>query len=90
MYEGDFNNYYLCNRCEEAIIEWDIDLSDGFSVGEFRDYAYGNKLADCPKCNSNNHREYEWSEDGMFCHYECDNCDNIWTADYTLGTTDND
>ena len=89
VYEGDFQSYYLCNRCVEAFSEWDIDLSDGFSCGEFYDYAYEHKLADCPECNSSNHRESEWSEDTMSCEYECDNCDHIWTADYSLGTSDN-
>lgn len=89
MYEGDFHNYYLCNRCVEVIYKWDIDLSDGFSRGEFYEHAYERKIADCPACGER-HGEDEWSEDTMVCFYECGTCDNTWTADYSLGTTDND
>ena len=85
MYEGEFNNYYLC-RCLNFISKYSPDLSDGFSSGEFYEEIYNMQIAPCPKCGSDNHREYEWSEDSMKCQFECDDCDEKWEADFSFSS----
>ena len=88
VWECEFNNYYLCNRCEKFIEKYDVDLSDGFDRGDFFEEAHHTKLAQCPNCGECNHSEHEWSEDTMKCRYECDECDTAWEADFSCKEVD--
>jgi hypothetical protein len=82
-YEGDFNNYYVCNRCCNAIDELHIEF-DG-ELGDFYECIYDyTDLCRCPACGSRKNREREWSDDSMSCTFECDNCDEIWTKDFSF------
>ena len=87
IWEGDFQSYYFCDRCRKFIEKYNTELSDGFSGGDFTEYISGFGLDCCPVCGSNNHREYTWAGDMMSCKYECDNCDHIWDADYSMEDT---
>ena len=85
MWEGEFNDYRLCNRCLKFIDEYKLDLSDGFSAGDFHEYIHEFDVLNCPNCGRDNHRDCEWSENSYKAEIECDNCGRIWTADVSMG-----
>lgn len=88
IYDGEFNHYYFCTRCVRFIDLYNLDLSDGFSVGDFYDYIYYAHSC-CPKCGSYNHREHTWDDKQLNCKFECDNCDHIWTQNFEFKDDDN-
>lgn len=81
-YEGDFNNYYLCNRC---VTFMDIyrDKSE-MELGDFSDELMNTNLLDCPMCGSYNRREYDYKDNMQSISLECDNCDHKWEVDLSL------
>ena len=83
IWEGELNSYYLCERCTKFIKHYNVDLSEGFSPGDFIDVVY-NMGVDCPQCGKSRWREYDWDDDVMILSLECDNCDHKWTADFSM------
>jgi len=81
-YCGDFNNYYLCERCRTLLTSkqgpWD---NDGDELGEFHDILFDSDMLVCPKCGKSNHREYDYSDDMLSIDLECNNCDHKYTVD---------
>jgi transcription elongation factor Elf1 len=90
VYEGDFQSYYLCNRCNTYINSKEIDLEDGFSYGDFFDFIYESGKLDCPACGSYRRRDTEWSDNKLSCNIVCDKCDNEYTVDCSFETKDGD
>lgn len=84
-WEGEFFDYYLCNRCVKFIDEYKLDLSDGFSAGDFHEYIHKFDVLNCPNCGRDNHRDCKWDENYYKAEFECDNCDEKWTADFSMG-----
>ena len=85
MFEGEFQSFYFCTRCEKFVEKYNINLSDSFGEGDFMEYAHSIDLARCPSCGSYNHREDEWTDKSMMsCKYQCDDCEHTWTADYSM------
>jgi len=83
-WEGEFQSYYLCSRCDEYIDRYCTDLSDGFSPGDFMEHVLSD-LPDCPNCGKYNQvREYDWDDSMMLLSLECDSCEHKWTADYSM------
>ena len=81
-YEGDFNHYYLCERC---LVFMDMYRDNSESeLGNFVDDVYNSDLLGCPGCGKNNHREYEWSGNTQSVNLKCDNCEHEWSVDLSL------
>lgn len=85
IYEGEFQSYYMCDRCIEFISKHDIDLSDGFCGGEFWDCVQNTNLLDCPKCRSPHHDYLKCSEDGLKYKLECNSCGEEYEVDLSFG-----
>ena len=84
VWEGEFQSYYFCTRCSTYVDRNQIDLSDGFSPGDFMEYVLSDSLQ-CPNCGKYNQvREYDWDDSMMLLSLECDNCDHKWTVDYSM------
>ena len=81
-YEGDFNNYYLCERCM-TFMDIYVDKSE-YELGEFSEEVYNSNLLNCPKCKSDNHREHKWSDNMQNIGLQCDDCCHIWVVDLSL------
>jgi hypothetical protein len=87
-FDGEFNYYHLCNRCVKFIQVHNCDLSDGFNLGDFYDCICDLRV-DCPECASQYYQyDHVWDVSKMSCTYECDECDNKWVVDYSMGETD--
>jgi len=90
MFEGEFQHYYFCDRCNRFVELYQIELENGFTSGDFTDHIHYIDLASCPSCGSYNHREAEWVDDNMLsCHYVCDDCGCTWTADFSMKEAEN-
>jgi len=81
-YDGDFNNYYLCNRCL-TFMDLYRDKSDE-ELGEFTEELMNTDLLDCPGCKSSNHREYDFQDNMQNVKLECDDCNHKWTVDLSF------
>lgn len=81
-FEGEFNNYYLCDRCR-MFIDHFVYFGSGDALGSFDDELRDTDLLDCPKCKSSNSNS-EYCDDGTSREMECNNCDNVWTVDLSL------
>lgn len=81
-YEGDFNHYYLCQRCL-VFMDVFVDRSEP-ELGEFVDEVYDSDLLDCPKCGERNHREYQWMHNMQAIAVVCDNCNHEHIVDLSL------
>lgn len=78
-FEGDFQDFCLCFRCDFVIDKFENDEY----LGDFYETVFENFL-DCPACGDCNLREHEFSADKMSCECECDHCDEKWTADLSI------
>lgn len=76
-YEGDFNNYYMCERCKAARPE----MSSEEELGRFEDDLLGSNIIVCPSCGDYNLREYVFSADMMHLDCECDACGTKWAEE---------
>jgi len=85
-YEGDFNNYYLCERCL-SFIDIFADRSEQ-ELGEFSEELFNTNLLDCPICKNNNRREYEFINNNQSIEIECDDCGNEWVVDLSVEAID--
>ena len=81
VYDNEFYDYCLCERCR-----WIIDKYEepGEDLSDFLEVIFNNDFLCCPKCGSINMREHEFSQDKMSCECECDNCGNTWVEDLSL------
>lgn len=80
-FEGDFQDYCLCPRCLYVIEKYE---EPGEYLTSLADVVIDNRLYVCPSCGSSNYRDYEFSKDVMSIEFECDNCDEKWTADLSM------
>lgn len=81
IYEGEFNDYCLCERCKWVIENIDTGSDE---LGDFNSTIFEYDLASCPSCGSINLREYDFSDDMQTMECECDKCDNTWVADLSI------
>ncbi|MDD5064992.1 MAG: hypothetical protein PHQ35_09595 [Phycisphaerae bacterium] len=81
-YEGDFNHYYLCNRC---LVFWDKygDKSSD-ELGKLEDDLIYSDLMRCPICKKDNERNYKLINNKQAIAIECDNCNHKWTVDLSF------
>jgi len=81
-YEGDFDNYYLCERC---LVFMDLysDKSE-IELGNLDDDLANTDLMECPKCKGYNHSKYDYNDDGQSIELECDECGHEWVLDLSL------
>jgi len=82
IYEGEFNHYYLCDRCDLFICLFH-DSSET-ELGEFDDDLFNTDLLDCPECFSSNRRVYEFNTGKQAIELQCDRCDYQWIVDLSL------
>ncbi len=75
---GDFNNYYLCNRCHDVLPI--NDDNDGL-LGEFCEDFMTQGYIKCPECGYRHQSKLEMAEDKLSCKCECSNCEEEWTQD---------
>lgn len=82
-FEGDFNNYYLCNRC---LVFMDLyrDASNGDELGGIDDEIFDCGILDCPKCGSYRHMNTEWADDMQSIDLTCSDCGEDYTVDISL------
>ena len=89
MYEGDWQNWYMCQPCETLDVSDGNDYLDGDDFSEWlREYF---KQSECPKCHGvdeygyhdNYHSDWDWSEDLKTVEFTCEVCGNKWS--YYIG-----
>jgi len=81
-YEGDFDNYYLDERCL-VFMDLYTDKTET-ELSNLDDDLQNTDLLDCPKCKKCNHSEYEFDDTKQKLNLECDNCGNKWAVDLSL------
>lgn len=81
-YEGDFNNYYLCERC---VVFLDLFKDNSESeLGSFVNDLFESNILSCPECGEHNFREYDFKDNMQAIEIECDDCEAKWTVDLSL------
>jgi DNA-directed RNA polymerase subunit RPC12/RpoP len=77
-YDGEFQDYYLCERCRELVDSRDErwEWHESGELGEFHELFIDGGYIKCPKCGSNNYDKIDYSKDALSCTISCDNCDN--------------
>nr|MDD3417570.1 hypothetical protein [Lachnospiraceae bacterium] len=81
IYESEFNDYCLCERCRWVLTNIDNESDE---LGDFYDAIFEFDLVSCPSCGSINLREYDMSDDMQTMECECDKCDTKWIADLSI------
>lgn len=81
IYENEFNDYCLCERCRWVLQNIDNESDE---LGSFYDSIFEFDLVSCPACDSINLREYDFLDDMQTMECECDDCDTKWTADLSI------
>jgi len=79
-YEGEINDYYLCERCEKLISSGGIWF-DGSELDEFEDNLWETDFKNCPECKSNNVYIEKYSSDHLIGYAICEDCDNNYEVD---------
>ena len=79
-YEGEINDYYLCERCEKLISSGGVWF-DGSELGEFEDSLWETDFINCPECKSNNIYIEKYYENNTRGHAICEDCDNNYEID---------
>lgn len=80
-YEGEFDDYCLCDRCSWFVRETKIHEDE---LGCLTDDLFGCDIVRCPSCGSSNCRYYGLTKDKMFMYCECKECDEWWAADLSI------
>ena len=83
MYEGDWQNWYMCEPCEQLNVCEDNEEICG---EEFHMWLIESKHAECPKCKGIDekgtrhgyHSAYKWDEKKETLHFECELCGHKW------------
>ena len=81
IYDSEFNDYCLCERCRWVLTNIDNECDE---LGNFRDAIFEFDLVSCPSCGSINLREYDLSDDMQTMECECDECDAKWIEDLSI------
>lgn len=81
-YDGDFNSYYLCERCVlfMDLFRWKASGE----LGDIFDEIYNTDLMNCPQCKSWRNSDREWIDNRQKIKLECDQCDHKWVVDLSL------
>jgi hypothetical protein len=80
-WQGEFQDWYLCDTCHTIYTELDLDWSEGISyLDEDMTAAVYDTDTVCPKCR-NREFDIEISTKTPGIGFECDICGNIWTDD---------
>ena len=77
-YEGEFNSYYLCNRCVYFLDNF-VNRED--TLGFFADDLFYTNILVCPKCIGYKHKSTELYNNSKTIKLECGNCSHIWDVD---------
>lgn len=84
-YDGDFNDYRICERCHHLFTDYRQEFIPDNEIGDFFiDDLQNTDILDCPKCGKQNFREYDFSSDCLSISIECDNCDHKYTVDLSI------
>ena len=83
VWGGEFQHYYFCTRCRKFIDEYDVCLEDGFSEGDFFDYALSHLDTVCQNCKSYR-LDHDWSEDTLICTMTCTECGHEFQIDFSM------
>lgn len=87
-YDGDFNDYRLCERCGRLINNYRNEFCSENEIGEFTEDLVNTDILDCPNCHKARFSEYDFSEDSLSIEIECDNCDHTYTVDLSFEAID--
>lgn len=83
MYEGEMNNYYLCDRCRELLSSsqgpW-VDPWDN-TLGEFVDCLASTGAGSCPRCSKQHYSGFEFATDMLSAENECCSCGHVYIID---------
>lgn len=73
VYNGEFNHYYLCNRCRELLDkdrkQW---LGDDNELIDFEDLLTEGDYLKCPDCNSINMKDTSFDKKMLSVDCECE------------------
>jgi DNA-directed RNA polymerase subunit RPC12/RpoP len=79
MYEGEFNDYCLCDRCRN-IISYVKSESGDYELGTLFDDLNNSDFFACPVCHSIGPHEYSFPDNKMSIDIECDMCNHKFTV----------
>lgn len=90
--DGDFCNYYLCNRCYDLLSSRKEPWVDGWDdyLGEFTEALFCTDIVRCPKCNSNSLNDFEFYDNMMTIFVECEDCGHHYSIELTSDLLLND
>lgn len=84
MYEGDWQNWYMCKFCYDHEV---YESGEYVSGDEFYYWVADQDFYTCPSCKGidpdkgklcRSHPDWEWSEDQKTLLFECDVCGHKW------------
>jgi len=85
MWEGDWQNWYMCEFCNSHCAD---DLSEGVNGEEFGYWLRDQPFNECPECHGIDPEtgkkdhcwpDWDWSEDLMSVEFQCEYCEHKWT-----------
>lgn len=81
LWDGEINNYYLCDRCSQLVHVGEPWLSDEGELGNLFDVLFDiGDSTDCPICGRMTSLE-DVDDDKMSCVVYCDDCDCSFNFD---------
>lgn len=82
MYEGEWQNWYMCIPCDELNV---CEYGEWICGEEFIDWLNESEYVDCPKCKGLEgtrrwyyHSNYEWDDKEETLCFVCELCDHEW------------
>lgn len=81
IYEGEFNDYCLCERCKWVLENIDNDCDE---IGNFYDTLFEFDLIPCPSCGSIEFGDHDMSDDKQTIKCKCKKCNELWNADLSI------
>ena len=72
MWEGDWQNWYMCLFCDENEL---CDPNEAITGCEFDEWVHS---LNCPNCNTCNN-SWEWTDNDESIEISCGQCNHEWT-----------
>ncbi len=88
IFEGNFDHYYLCERCVYFMDTFADNQYDEL-LGNFVDELFNTNLLDCPKCSKFNSSICATSNDKQNIELECGSCGHNWRLELSLEALQN-
>lgn len=74
IWEGDWQNWYMCKPCDVNEVS---EPGEGIDDADFSEWVWNLKENICPICNCK-YTDWDWNKDETSIVFTCNECDATW------------